>query len=167
VRLVLQKFVLTTEIQINIISFKVVPLGDDAPTSASSARIPHVEVPSDGLSRHLCVFHSSKMTTFEVELEFQVKEEVIRTQIRRVWGLRKHWSILFGKKFVHGDGSVTWSVVVMQYSSVRSLWSDTMNPLPESFKDLTIVLFINCLSLRHEFLMNNLLTAGKKTNWYS
>ena len=87
--------------------------GDVAPTPASSAGILHVEVPSDGLSRRLDVFHSSKMTTFEVEFEFRVKEEVIRTQIRRVWGLRNHWNILFGKRFVHGDGSVTGSVVVV------------------------------------------------------
>ena len=33
----------------------------------------------------------------------------------------------------------------------------------ESFKDLTIVLFISCLSLRDEFLMNNALTV-EKTN---
>jgi len=36
-----------------------------------------------------------------------------------------------------------------------------MNPFSESFKDLMIVLFINCLSLRHEFLMNNALTVEK------
>ena len=69
----------------------------------------------------------------------------------------------FGQKFVHGDGSVTGSIVVMQHPSVRNLWPDTMNPFSESFKDLTIVLFINCLSLRHEFLMNNALTV-EKTN---
>jgi hypothetical protein len=53
------------------------------------------------------------MTTSEVEFEFQEKEEVIWTQIRRVWGLRNHWNTLFGKKIVHGDGSVTESIVVM------------------------------------------------------
>jgi len=67
----------------------------------------------------------------------------------------------FGQNFVHGDGSVTGSIVVMQHPSVRSLWPDTMSPFYESFKDLTIVLFINCLSLRHEFLMNNALTVEK------
>ena len=67
----------------------------------------------------------------------------------------------FGQNFVHGDGSVTGSIVVMQHPSVRNLWPDTMNPFSESFKDLRIVLFINCLSLRHEFLMNNALTVGK------
>ena len=70
---------------------------------------------------------------------------------------------LFGQKFVHGDGSVTGSIVVMQHPSVRNLWPDTINPFSELFKDLTIVLFINCLSLRHECLMNNALTV-EKTN---
>ena len=59
---------------------------------------------------------------------------------------------LFGQTFVHGDGSVTGSIVVMQHPSVRDLWPDRMNPFYESFKELTIVLFINCSSLRHEFL---------------
>jgi len=49
----------------------------------------------------------------------------------------------------------------MQHPSVRNLWPDTMNPFSESFKDHTIVLFINCLSWRHEFLMNNALTVKK------
>ena len=52
---------------------------------------------------------------------------------------------------------------MMQHPSVRNLWPDMMNPFSESFKDLAIVLFINCLSLRHEFLMNTTLTV-KKTN---
>ena len=54
------------------------------------------------------------------------------------------------------------SIVVMQHPSVRNLWPDTLNPFSESFKDLAMVLFINCLSLRHEFLMNNDLTDEKQ-----
>ena len=50
----------------------------------------------------------------------------------------------------------------MQHPSVRSLWPDTMNPLSESFKDLTTVLLINCSSLRNEFFMNNTLTVEKQ-----
>ena len=42
----------------------------------------------------------------------------------------------FWSKFVHGDGSVTGSVVVIQHPSVRNLWPDTINPFSESFKDL-------------------------------
>jgi len=57
---------------------------------------------------------------------------------------------------------MTGSVVMMQHPSVHNLWLDTMNPFSESFKDLMIVLF-NCLSLRHEFLMNSALTV-EKTN---
>ena len=111
----------------------------------------------------LDVAHSSKMTTFEVESEFQEKEKVTETQIRQVWGLQDHWNNLFGQKFIHRDDSVTGSTVVMQYPSACSLWPDTMNPFSESFKDLMIVLLINCLSLRHESFMNNTLTV-KKTN---
>jgi len=54
-RLVLQIFLLTTELQINIIPFKVVPgkphtAGDIAPTpSTSPTRSLHVEVPTAGL----------------------------------------------------------------------------------------------------------------------
>jgi len=103
------------------------------------------------------------MTTFEVEFEFWEKEEVTWTQIKRAWGLGNHWNICFGKKFVHGDGSVTRSVVAMQHPSVRNLCPDTINPFSELFKDLTIVLFINGLSSRHEFLVNNTLTV-EKTN---
>ena len=114
----------------------------------------------------LDVVHSSKMTTFEVEFEFWEKEEVTCTQIRQVWWLRNHRNTLFGQKFVHGYGSVTGSTVVMQHPSFRNLCPDTMNPFSESFKELTIVLFINCLSLRHEFLMKNALTV-EKTNQHS
>jgi len=55
------------------------------------------------------------------------------------------------------------SVVVMLKPSVRNFWPDMMNPLSGPLKDLTIVLFIKCSSLRHEFLMNNKLTV-EKTN---
>jgi hypothetical protein len=43
----------------------------------------------------LDVVHISKMMTYEVEFEFQEKEEVIQTQIRQVWGLWNHWNTLF------------------------------------------------------------------------
>ena len=56
---------------------------------------------------------------------------------------------------------MTGSIVVMQHPSVCDLWLDKMNPFSESFKDLTIVLLINCLSWRHEFLLNNTLTVEK------
>ena len=60
---------------------------------------------------------------------------------------------------------MTGSVVVMLHPSVHNLWPDTMNPFSESFEDLTLVLFINCLSLTHKFLTNNTLTV-EKTNWH-
>jgi hypothetical protein len=67
----------------------------------------------------LDVVHSSKMTTFDVVFEFREKEEITRTQIRQVWGQRTQWNAPFGQNFVHGDGNVTGSVVVMQYPTVR------------------------------------------------
>jgi len=104
------------------------------------------------------------MTIFEVEFEFWEKEEVTRTQIMRVWWLRNHWNTFFGQNFVHVDGSVTGSIVVMYVASKcpQSLAGHD-ETFSESFKDLTIVLFISCLSLRHEFLMNYALTV-EKTN---
>jgi len=111
----------------------------------------------------LDVVHSSKMTTFEEGFEFWEKEEVTRTQVRRKCGLRNHWITLLGQKFQHGDSGMTGSVVMMQHPSVPNVWPDTMNPFSDSFQELTIVLFINCLSLRHEFLTNNTLTV-EKTN---
>jgi len=81
------------------------------------------------------------MMTLEVKFEFREKEEVTRTQIRQVWWLQNNWNTLFGQKFVHGDGSVTGSVIVMQHPSVCNLWPDTMNAFSESFKDLTIVVY--------------------------
>ena len=73
---------------------------------------------------------------------------------------------LFGQTFFHGDDSVTGRVVVMQHPSIRNLWPDRMKPFAESFKGLTTVLLINCLSLRNEFLMNKTLTVEKnKLTW--
>jgi len=65
-------------------------------------------------------------------------------------GLQNHWNTLFGQKFVHRDGSVTGSVVVMQHPNVRNLWPDMMNPFSESFKDLTIVPIILTVKLRSD-----------------
>jgi len=104
----------------------------------------------------LDVVHSSKMTTFEVQFVFREKEEVTWAQIRRVWGLRNHWNILFGQKFVHRDGSVTGSAVVMQHPSVRNLWLNGMNPFSESFKNFTIVPTI--LTVKHRSDLTRALT---------
>jgi len=159
-------FLLTTELQINIFFFKVVPLGSHTPLETLlPLQVAVLEVFMWKCPQLVCHdlvdVRSSKMT-FEVEFDFWEKDEVTRTQIRRVWGLQNQLNTLFGQKFVHEDGSVTGSVVVMQHPSVRNLRPDT-NPFSESFKDLTIVVFINCLSLRYEFLMNNTLTV-EKTN---
>ena len=55
----------------------------------------------------------------------------------------------FGQIFVHGDGSVTGSIVMMQHPSVNNLWPDTMNPFSESrtvwrfkFSSLLIILTV-------------------------
>ena len=104
--------------------------GDVAPTPGSSAGILYVEVPSAALSRPFWVLvRSSKMANFDMEFEFGEKEKVTRTQIRQVWKLRNHWNTLFGQKYVHGDGIASVSDAVMQYSNVRNLWPDTIDPL--------------------------------------
>ena len=108
-------YLLTTELQINIIPFKVVPLGSHTPPETLlPLPVAVLEVfmwkyPQLVCHDFLDVVHSSKMTTFEVEFEFREKKEVARTLIRRVWGLRNHWNALFGKKnkIVHGDDSMT------------------------------------------------------------
>ena len=111
----------------------------------------------------LDVVHRSKMTTFEVEFEFREKKKSHGLRSGEYGGCGTTGITFFRQKFICGDGSVTGSVIVMQHPSVRNLWPDRMKLFPESLKDLTIVLFINCLSLRHEFLKNNALTV-EKTN---
>ena len=168
-RLVLRNSVLTIELKINIIRFKVVPLGSHTPPETLfPPPVAVLEVFMWKYPQLVChdlldVVHSFKMTDFEVEIEFRGKEEVTRGQIRLVWGLRNCWNRFFGQKFVHGDGSVTDSVAAMEHPIVLALWPDTLNPFSESFRDLMIILLINCLSLRHKFLMNNTLTV-RKTN---
>ena len=135
---------------------------DVAPTHGSSAASLHVQVPSAGLSRPFGCCPQFQNDELWGGIWVSEKEEVTRTQIRRLRGLRSHWNTLLGQKFVHGDGSVTGNVVVMQHPSVSNLWPETMNPFSVSFKDLTIVLSVNSLSLGHEFLMNNTLTVKKK-----
>jgi hypothetical protein len=126
--------------------FTVVPLGSHTPPEMLlplTVAVPEVfmwKCPQLLCHNLLDVVDSYKMTTFEVKFEFREKEEVTRTQIRRVQWLRNHWDTLLGQKFVHGNGSVTGSVVVMRHPSARNLWPDTINPFSGSFKELTIVL---------------------------
>jgi hypothetical protein len=85
-------FLLTTELQINIIPFKVVHLGSHTPLETLlQLPVAVLEVFMWKCPQLLChdlsdVVHSSKMTTFEVEFEFLEKEEVTWTQIRQAWG---------------------------------------------------------------------------------
>jgi hypothetical protein len=58
----------------------------------------------------------------------------------------------FDQKFVHRDGSVTGSIVVMQHPSVHNLWLDTMNPFSDSFKDVTIVPIILTVKRRSDLM---------------
>ena len=134
--------------------------GEVASTPGSSAGSLHVEVPSAGLSR-----------PFGCCPQFQNDD-----LWGGIWVSEKGRSHIDSDKERMGDAepleypfwskipSRRWqcdSVVVMQRPSFRNLWPDTMNPFSESFKDLTIVLLINCLSLRRELLMNNTLTVEK------
>jgi hypothetical protein len=128
------KFLLKTEPKINIIPFKAVPLGSFTPPETL------FPLPVAVLEVFMCpqlvchdlsdVVHSSKIMTFEVEFEFQENKEVTQTQIKKVLGLQDHWNTLFSQNFIHGDGNVTGSIVVMQYpivcmpnSSVKMSWT--------------------------------------------
>jgi hypothetical protein len=86
------KFLLTAQLKINIIPFKVVPLGSHTPPEKLFPLLVAVLEVFMWKCPHnlLDVVHSSKMTTFEVEFVFWEKEEITRAQIRRVWGLRNH-----------------------------------------------------------------------------
>ena len=94
------KFFVTTALQSTIITSKVVPLGSHTllemllPLLVAMLEIFMWKCPQLVCHDLLHVVRSSKMTTFEMEFEFQEKEEVARTQIRRVWGLRNHWNTL-------------------------------------------------------------------------
>ena len=166
-RQVLYIFLLTTEPQVNITPFKAVPLvRHTPPETLLPFPVAVLDVFMWKCPQLVChdllgVVHSTKTATFEVEFEFRGMEEDTRTQIKRVWGLRNRWNTVFGQKLVQGNGSLTGRVVVLQHPSVRNVWPDTMNPFAESFKDLTIVLLINCLSLRHQFLTNSTLTVER------
>jgi len=65
-------------------------------------------------------------------------------------GLRDHCNTFFGRKFVHGDGSVTGSTVVMQHLSAAISGLTKKNPLSESFKDLMIVPIILTVKRRSD-----------------
>jgi hypothetical protein len=81
-------FLLTTELKINMISFKVVPLGNHTPPEMLFPLLVAVleffmwKYPQLVCHNILDVVHISKMTTIQVEFEFQEKEEVTLTQIR-------------------------------------------------------------------------------------
>jgi hypothetical protein len=81
---------LITQLKINIIPFKVVPLGSHTqPETLFPLPVAVLEVFM--WKCLLDVVHSSKpLKTFVVKFEFREKEEVTRTPIRRVWRLRKH-----------------------------------------------------------------------------
>ena len=137
--------------------------GDVATTPCSSAGSLHVVVPSAGLSRLFGCCPQFQNDDLQGGIRILGKGRSCMDSDQASMVAAEPLNYFFGQKFVHGDGIVTGSIVVMQHPSVCNLWPDTMNPFSESFKDLTIVLFINCLSWRHEFLMNNALTV-EKTN---
>jgi hypothetical protein len=74
--------------------FKVIPLGSHTPLekllplSVAVLEVFMWKCPQLLCHNLLDVVHSSKITTIDVEFEFGEKKEVMRNQIRRVWGLR-------------------------------------------------------------------------------
>ena len=67
-----------------------------------------------------------KLMTFEVEFEFWEKLRSHTDSDQASMLVAEPLKYVFGQKIVHGDGSVTGSIVVMQHRSVRNLWPDTM-----------------------------------------
>ena len=88
----------------NIVPFKVVPLGSHTPPETLlPLPVAVLQVFMWKCPRLVChhlldVVSSSKMTTFEVQFEFRKRYEVTVTQIRRVWGLWNRWNTLFWSK---------------------------------------------------------------------
>ena len=161
-RLVLLIF-LTPELQINIIPFKVVPLGSHTPLPLPVAVLEVFVWKCPQLVCHglLDVVHSSKWRTLMWNLSFGKRKKSHGLRSGEYGGCGTPWNTLFGQKFFYGVAVWQGIVVVMQHPIVRNLWPNRMNSFSESLKDLTIVMLINCLSLRHEFLMNNTLTVEK------
>jgi hypothetical protein len=90
-RLVLYNFLLTPELKINIIPFKVVPLGSHTQPETFPLPVAVLEDFMWKCTQPVChdlmgVVDSFKITKFEVEFELREKGEVTRTQIRRIWG---------------------------------------------------------------------------------
>ena len=139
--------------------------GDVAPTPGCSAGSLHVEVPSAALSRPFgcCPQFQNDDLWGGIWVLGKGISHTGTEQVSMGDAEPLEYSFLVKNSF--RDGSVTGSVVVMQHPSVRNLWQDTTKSFSESFKDLAIVLFINCLNLRHEFFMNNSLTVEKKLAW--
>jgi hypothetical protein len=88
-----------------------------------------VEVPSIGLSWPFGCCPQFQNDDFWGVIWVSGKRKGTQTLIRQVWRLQNHWNTLYGQNFIHGDGIVTGSVVMMQHpsvclpnSSVKMLW---------------------------------------------
>jgi hypothetical protein len=105
---------------------------------------------------HLDVVSSSRITTFELELIFGKRKKSRGLR----WGEYEGCRTTSFTEMAVWHGALSWCSI-----QVSAVWPDAMNPFYESFKDLTIVVFIDCFSLRYEFLKTKTLTV-KKTNYH-
>jgi hypothetical protein len=123
-RLVLQIFLLTTELKINIIHLKVVPLGKHIPPEKFfPLPVAVFEVFMWKCPRLVCqdlldIVHSFKLTTFEVEFEFQEKKKSHGLRLGEYGGFRTTGIPFLVKTSFTEMAVLTGSIVVMQHQSV-------------------------------------------------
>ena len=138
---------------------------DVAPTPSSSAGSLHVQVPSAGLSQLFgcCRQFQNDDLWGGIWVSGKARSHMASDQVSMgaaeppeypLWSKIPSWRWQCDKERCRDAASPQVSAI-----SPRTGWTF----FSELFKDLTIVLFINGLSLRHEFHMNNTLTV-EKTN---
>jgi hypothetical protein len=93
--------------------------GNVVPTPGSIAGSLYVEVPSGGLSRPFGWCPYFQNDNFWGGIWVLGKRRNHTDSDQASMELRNHWNTLFRQYFIHGDGNVTASVVVIQHLSVR------------------------------------------------
>jgi hypothetical protein len=134
-------FYLTTFLfcsNINVIPFKIVPLGSYTPMETlfpllvevlevfSRYDLPHIRYTL------LDVLWSPEITSFEDIFKFWKNEQV------RWGGLGNHGKSSWGQKFCDRVDSVTWDVVMMENLFVCNVWYHGNDPFSEPFRDVFI-----------------------------
>ena len=164
------KFLLTTEIQINIIPLKVVLLGRyTPPETLLTLPVALLEVFLWKCPQLVChdlldVVHSSQNDHLWGGIWFREKKKSYGLRTGEYGGFGNIGILFLVEKnsfaeMVVWQEALSWYSIQVHAISGRTWWT----PFFESFKDVTIVLFISYSSMRHEFLLNSNLTV-EKTN---